>query len=791
MVDVLTGELRHGARSLAKAPTFTVVAVLTLALGIGANTAIFSLLDATLLEPLPYPGADRLVLVWGRFTGIGLPSNRNWVSAPEFRDIERGNRSFSAVAAIDTDSYNVTVGNSPIRVQGAAVSPAFFDVLGVGPSLGRRFAGDEAQPGRDRVVLLSYKLWQRAFGGDPTFEYPAGVELWKPLAFTADDLSPNSRGSHGLVAIARVKPTLSLDQARADMQALTESIVAANPQYHYREVNYAVLLTTLLEDTVGDVRSALYLLMGAVGLVLLIACANVANLQFVRASARARELAVRAALGAGRGRIVRQLLVESGLLAIVGGAVGLVAAVWMMRVLVPMAASSLPQGIAVTLDSSVLAFTALASLATVVVFGVAPAVQAAGVNLGDALKASARTTAASPASRRIRRTLVAGEIALSIVLLAGAGLLGRSLLRLLDVDPGFRPEGVLTLRVALPQEKYEQPDQVRAFYRELLDRLRRIPGVTSAGAVWALPLSGSGGSGTTTIDTTAVPPDKATPETDWRPVLPGFFETMGVRLVSGRFFTDADDEHGTPVVIVDETLARTFWPNRDAIGKRLKIGGLQSASPWRTVVGVVGHVRYRSLEAQSRPEIYWPELQTPRWAMSFVVRTSLDVATLKTTVEKQVQALDADQPVYAVRSMRDILADSIARRRLATVLLGVFAAIALLLATVGVYGLTAYGVAERVQELGIRMALGADPGQVVASVVGQSLVLAVVGVAAGLVGAAAFARLASSMLFDTRAADPITFGAVATLLLAAALGASYAPARRAARIDPAVTLRAE
>ncbi|HEV3139677.1 MAG TPA: FtsX-like permease family protein, partial [Vicinamibacterales bacterium] len=463
----------------------------------------------------------------------------------------------------------------------------------------------------------------------------------------------------------------------------------------------------------------------------------------------------------------------------------------MLRALGPSATAVLPKNVAIALNPSVLAFTALASLVTVIAFGVIPAVHASGVRLGDAFKASTRTTAASPASRRIRRGLVAAEIALSLVLLAGAGLLGRSLLRLLDVDPGFKPDGVLTFRVAPPEEKYPNDDARRLFFRQAIDRVRRLPGVQSAGSVNILPLSGGNNSGTVTIDTTSLPPDKRYLEADWRPVLPGFFETMGVRLIAGRFFTDADNERSEPSVIIDESLARAFWPGENPVGKRLKIGGPQSTSPWRTIVGIVGHVRYRTLEQPSRVAVYWPQLQRPWPGQTFVLRAAVDPATLSTSVAREIQSIDPDQPVFAVRTMNDVMSASIARRRLASVLLAVFAAIALTLATVGVYGLTAYAVAERSQELGIRMALGANPQRVVASVVGHSLVLAVVGVAAGIVAAAGLARVVSSMLFDTTPADPLTFSAVAAVLLAAAFAASYLPARRAARIDPAVTLRAE
>ena len=806
-------DLRYACRSLLKSPTFASVAILTLALGIGANSAIFSLLHATLLRPLPYPDPERLVKVWGRFTGIGLPNDRNWVSAPEFQDITTGNRSFVSAAAIDLDSFNVNVGDRPERVIGATVTPAFFQILGASPSLGRTFRDEEAQPGRNSVVIVSEGLWQRSFGSDPgvigravrvngkpveivgvmpaTFSYPPDAEMWRPLAFTKEDLDESNRGSHGLEVLARIKPTLTFEQARADMAALTETIIAAHPNYQYRRAGYAVVLTPLSDESVADVRGALYLLMGAVACVLLIACANVANLQFVRSSARSRELAVRSALGAPRMRIIGHLLVESVVLSIAGGAVGLVVATLTLRLLIPYGTAALPQIAGTRINMPVLLFTAAMSFAAAIIFGVAPAWHGSRVDLVDALKGSARGTGGTPASRRARGALVAGEIAVSLVLLAGAGLLARSLMRLLDVDPGFRPEGVLTLRIALPDEKYGSEEQRRTFYAEALRRLRTIPGVTSVGAVNILPLSGNNNSGTTTIDTTVVPPDQAAPEADWRPVLPGYFETMKIRLVSGRFFDEHDTATSAPVAIVDETFARTYWPGEDAVGKRVKIGGPQSTSPWRTIAGVVGHVRYRTLEAPSRIEIYWPELQRPWPSLSFVLRTTMDPAALKRSAEREIQAIDPDQPVYAVRTLTDVMAASIARRRLATLLIAVFAGIALALATVGVYGLTAYAVAERAQEIGIRMALGANPRQVVASVVVGSLFLAAVGVAAGLAGAFTLARLVSSMLFDTAPTDPLTFSAVALLLMLAGFAASYAPARRAARVDPARTLRAE
>jgi len=804
-------QLRYAIRSLAKAPAFTLAAVLTLALGIGANAAMFSVLDATLLRPLPYPDQDRLVHVWGRFTGIGLPHDLNEISAPEFQDIENRSRSFSSIAAIRNDSFNLTAGAAALHVNGAAASPATFDVLGVEPSLGRRFATSEAQPAQDAVVLLSYGLWQRAFGGDravvgrtvrinsepntivgvmpASFDYPTGAELWKPLAFAPADLEPNNRGNHALEVIARIKPALAVGSARADMGMVTSSLVADHPEYPYQRFDFAVMLTPLVEDIVGDVSPVLYLLMGAVGLVLLVACANVANLQLVRASARARDLTVRAALGASSGRLVGELLAESAVVAAVGGAVGVMVAFGMLRSMQPLIARVLPAD-RIAIDFRVFAFTAIVSMATVLVFGLAPAARARRVDGGDALKASARTIG-TLGSRRLRAVIVVSEIAVALVILVGAGLLGRSLLRLLSVDPGFRPERVLTFRLSLPDNAYPTDESHIDFFRRALDRTRQIPGVQSVGAVNLLPLSGGNNSGTVTVDTAAVPPDRTTPEADWRPVLPGFFETLGVRLIAGRFFTDADDAHAAPVAIVDETLARTYWPGESAIGKRIKTGGRQSTSPWRTIVGVVGHVRYRTLEAPSRTEVYWPVFQRPWPGLTFVVRTPMDPSALQPLVEREISAIDRDEPVYFVRTMTEVMARSVARRRLAVTLLTVFATIALVLAVVGVYGLTAYSVAERTRELGIRLALGAEPRAVVMSVLGGSIRLTVIGLVTGMVGTTILARAIESMLFDTPARDPLTLSLVSIVLLGTALAASYAPARRVARIDPAVTLRAE
>ncbi len=812
---MLGQDLRYGWRMLRRSPGFTAAAVVALALGIGANTAIFSVLDAVLLKPLPYEDPERLVKLWTRFRGIGIPGDRNWFSAPEFTDLRRLNQSLSHLAAISRGNYNISgsAGGVPERVEGAAVSPSLFPMLGVQSQIGRVFLNEEEQPGRDAVCLISHGLWQRRFGADRDlpgrtlvvngrsfqvvgvlpawFQYPAEAEMWTPLAFTPEALAPNNRGSHGLEVLARVKPALSLQQARADLEAAARTVTEQSRDYPYRQFDFTFLMIPLLEEMVGDVKTALWILMGAVGFVLVIACANVANLQLARASAREREIAIRAALGAGRGRLVQQLLTESVLLALLGGLAGWLLARWGLRALVTMAAASFPRVAGAEMDWRVLGFTMLASLATGVLFGLAPAMQVSRQANSESLKEGGRGASAGAAPLRLRRLLVVGEVALSLALLVGAGLLLKSFLRLQQVDGGFRPQGVLTLRLMLPQARYPKPEQVRGFYRDLIDRVRTLPGVEAAGATVALPLSGGGGSGTTTVDSRAVSPDKASPEADWRAVTPGYFEAMGVALVRGRYFDDRDSEQAAPVAIIDETMANTYWPGEDPIGKRLKRGGAQSTNPWMTIVGVVRHVRYRTLEAASRTQLYWPHTQFPVRLMSMAVRTSQDPRSLAATIQKQVQALDPDQPIYRVATMEELVADSLARRRLSMLLLALFAGTALVLAAVGIYGVMAYSVEQRAHEIGIRMALGAERWHVLRLVLGQSLALTTAGVALGLAGSLALTRLLRTLLFNVQAHDLATFAAVAAGLSLVALAASYIPARRASRVDPMVALRYE
>ena len=806
-------DCRYALRMLARSPGFTLIAVLALALGIGANSAIFSMVNAVILKPLPYEKPEQLVQLWMRFTNIGIPNDQNWVSAPEFVDLQQ-NQSLSHLAAISSDSFNINISGTPERIDSAVVSASFFPLLGVQAQLGRVFLPEEGQPDRQHVVLLSDGLWIRRFAADPAisgrklvmngqsylivgvlprdFHLPLEAEVWTPLVFSADDLSPNSRGNHSYQVIARIKPGLSLEQARADMDVVSQRIIEQHPDYPYRQFNFRVLTIPLLEQQIGDIKTALWVLMSAVGLVLLIACANVANLLLVRASSREREIAVRQALGVSRWRLIRQLLTESTILGLMAGAVGLFLGYWALRLLTTLAATSFPRVVEAHMDLRVLAFTLLVSLATGILFGLAPAFSSRHVT-HDALKEGGRGGTAGAGSQRLRSTLVVAEVALSLTLLVGAGLLIRSFLRLQEVDTGFRPDGVLTMRISLPEEKYAKVEQTRPFYRELLDRIRRLPGVDAAGGATGLPLGGTGWSGTTTVDSQAVQPRDTTPEADQRPVFPGYFEAMGIPLVRGRYFEQRDNEKSAPVAIIDETMAKTYWPNEDAIGKRIKQGGRQSTQPWRTIVGVVRHIRYRTLESPSRVEFYWPYDQTSfaLGSMSLAIHTSSDPRSLAGVVQRQVQALDPDQPVYRIRTMGELMSESMARRRLSMFLLAIFAGVALALAAVGIYGIMSCSVAQRAHEVGIRMALGARSSDVVRMVIGQSLGLTLAGIFVGLLGSLALTNFLSSLLFDVRATDATTFLLVAVILAVVALVASFVPAYRATTVDPVNALRQE
>ncbi len=805
-------DLRFALRQMIKKPAFTAVVVLTMALGIGANAAIFSVLDAVLLRPLPYSNPEGLIKVWTRFTGIGMPNDQNWVSAPEFRDFQQLNRCFSDLAAIGSGSINLGVKGSPQRVVGASVSPNLFSMLGAQTLLGRTFLPEEAQPGRDHEVVLSYGLWRHVFGGNPNvigstididgvpmsvvgvmpagFSYPDEAEIWGPLAFSPDDLSENSRGGHGLEVLGRIKPGLSLAQVQSDMDRVGKTMIEQHGSYPYQKFGFGIILHPLLEETVGDVKPSLIVLMAAVGLVLLIACANIANLLLVRSTERQQEMETRMALGASGARLVRQLLTESVVLAFAGGLVGVAITPWILRGLVSIAAKSLPRAIHTGIDGRALLLTVATSLATGILFGLAPALHAGRKRGFEGLKGGRSTEGRRP--KRLRSALVICETAFSLLLIAGAGLLLRSFAEILKVDPGFRPDGVLTMRVALPDAVYSKPEQVRGFYAGLLDRVQKLPGVQAAGAVSALPLSGQGSSGTTTIDSQSVPLEETTPEADQREVTPDYFKAMGISLVRGRFFDARDSDTGAPVAMVDESLAQTFWPNQDPVGKRLHMGGRQQSKPtWATIIGVVKHVRNRTLEARSRVEVYWPESQRPSGEMTLAILASGNPKNLVPTIQREVASIDPDLPVYRVSTMTEVMGDSLERRRLALILLAVFAGLALLLASIGIYGVTSYGIAQRHVEIGLRMALGADRGQVLGMLIRSGMATIAIGLGLGLAMALLLTRLMSGLLFSVNASDPLALGGAALLLMAAALLAIFVPAQRATKVNPMVALRYE
>jgi len=812
-VTMLLQDFRYALRMLLKNPGFTLITILTLALGIGANTAIFSLVNTVLLKPLPYPAPQGLIKVWTRFTGIGLPNDQNWFSAPEFRDLLQQNRSFSDVSVMSPGTFNLGLSGSPQSVNGATVSPALFTILAVSPRLGRTFTTEEAEKGRDRVVILSASLWQRAFGSDPQivgkeiivdgrscqiigvmpkgFDYPAPSDLWMPQVFVATDFAPDNRGNHGFEVLARLKAGVSLEQARQDVAAVSKSIVEQNRDYPYERFGFTLLLHPLLEETVGDVKTSLWVLMGAIGFVLLLVCVNVAGLLLVHGTARQKEIAIRVTLGAGTRRIVRQLLTESLLLSLFGGLLGLLFTPALLSLVVSLSATALPRVVSTQIDSGALLFTFFVAVGTGILFGLAPALQASRGVHHEVLKEGGRAGSEGRASQRLRRLFVVAEAALAILLLAGSGLLLRSFVKLLQVDPGFRPENVLTAQVALPTAKYAKPEQQRAFFQELVNRAQHLPGVQAAGAISNLPLSGQGNSGTATVDSHAVAPQDASPEVDYRAVTPGYFEAMGISLLAGRYFDERDSDTAAPVGIIDETMASAYWPNENPLGKRIKLGGTESKSSWMTIIGVVRHVHYRTLEARSRVQLYWPEAQRPTNFMSLAIRTSANPMSLAPVLQRMVLEIDPRQPLDRVLTMQEVMADSLARRRLTLTLLGAFAAGAMLLAALGIYGVTAFMVTQRQQEIGLRMALGASRGNVVGLVARQAMSLLATGLVVGLVLSFSLMWVLSSLLFAVRPYDPVSLAGAAAALAVVALIACSIPAWRATRVDPLVALRYE
>jgi putative ABC transport system permease protein len=797
-------DLRYGARLLAKKPGFSLIAVLTLALGIGANTALFSVVNAVLWQRLPYKDPERLVIVWETIPKTGLTEN---TPAPfNYYAWRERSQAFESLAAWQIQLANLTGAGEPEQIPGQRVTASFFPLLGVEPLLGRWLLPEEDQRGNHRVVLLSHSLWQRRFGGDPKiigqkitlsnvshevigvmppfFEDPLTApaytaQFWVPLAHTTGDARDKSRN---LFVIGRLKPGVSATQAQTEMAAL---VARLQEQDHELGNWFGVNVKPLDEQRAGRIRKALLVLLAAAGFVLLIACVNVANLLLTAAAARWKETAIRTALGAGRWRLLRQFLTESVLLAGAGGALGLLFAVWGVALLVSMMPEDITHLKTSAVDWRVLGFTLGVSLVTGLACGLAPALQAFRENLNEALKEGGRDSSGGRSG--LRSALVVAEVALTLVLLVGAGLMLSSFLRLHRVDMGFDPQHLLTLRLSLPSAKYPNVEKKRAFFDQLLPRLEALPGVAAVGAISGLPVSFQGGGATFQIEGRAEP-NNATPMTTYRIVSPAYFRAMKIQLLAGRVFTAQDREGVEPVAIIGETLARISWPNESPLGKRVRWGAANG--PQMTIVGIVRDVKLHQL-SQARPQLYMPYAQAPFEPYEIALRTKADPLSLASAVRYEVWGVDKDVPIANVRTMEQMLADSITRERFNVLLLAIFAGLALALALVGIYGVMSYTVAHSTREIGIRMALGARPQDVLKLVVGQGLVLTLVGVGAGVAGAFALTRLMKSLLFGVTATDPLTFVGVSVVLIVVAVLACYLPARRATKVDPLVALRYE
>ena len=803
-------DLRYAFRQLRKSPGFTAVAVLTLALGIGANTAIFSVVDAVLFHPLGFKEPTRLMAIWETNEQPGVEANRrNEVAKGNFHDWRAQNQVFEQIAALTYASFNLTGTVQPERVQGAAVSFNYFDTLGVQPAIGGAFRTEEEKPDAPRVAVISYGLWQRSFGGDPylvgttrTFngeqytiagimprgfavQFPVNlpVELWTPLRRGSGD---DDRIAHYLYVLGRLKKGVSLEQAQAGM-----NVIARQLRQQYPDSNGAsgVNIIPLQQQLVGEVQPYLYLLFAAVGFVLLIACANVANLMLARLTSRRKEIAVRLALGAGRGRLIRQLLTESLLLSVLGGGLGLLLAIWGIDILRSIAPADLPRLSEIALNGPVFCWTLGLLFFTGIISGLAPALQASRPELNSSLQESGRTSG-RPQRSRLSRLLVISEIALALLLLMGAGLMIRSSMRLQQVNPGFEARNLLTLNISLPRQKYPETQAANAFFTSLLERIAQSPGIISVGGVDPLPMSGSDSSSSILIEGQPIVPQAERASAGDRLITPGYFEAMKIPLLEGRALTSQDRAETLPVLVVNESFARRFFPGQRALGKRI---GLEDDGKlrWAEIIGIVGNVKHQKLDAEIKPEMFEPYLQSPRRFMTLVVRTAGEPTAMVSAIREEVLALDRDQPVFEIQTMVKRVAESVTRSRFVTLLLGIFAALALALAAVGIYGVMAYSVTRRRKEIGIRMALGARRGDVLKLVVREGMTLASIGLTLGLIASFGLTRIIANLLFGIGPTDSLTLASVSLLLGSVAFLACCVPALRASRVDPMITLRAE
>jgi putative ABC transport system permease protein len=807
--DMLDHELKYALRGLLKHRGFTLVAALTLALGIGANSAIFSIVEAVLLRPLPFPEPERLVTIWHHYRTLDRAS----VSPPNFLDYRSQNSTLDGMAAVATGNFNLAGEPEPERVVGAKVTAGFFPVLGVAPVLGRGLLAEDNEPGHDGVVVLSHGVWTRRFGSDPGLigrtvdvegkpmtvvgVLPAGfrfgeAEMWMPLVFRPEQLTDDERGSEFLDVVARLKPGVLVSTAQQDLDLIGRRIAEkGSPKLrrYIEDSGWGITVLPLHEWLVGGVRPALLVLLGAVGLVLLIACANVGSLLLARSTARRRELAIRSALGASRVQLIRQLLTESLLLALLGGIGGLLLAQWITAALASLGLKGIPRLEEIRIDPSVVLFTSGATVFTGLLFGLFPALQSTRLGLEATLREGTAGNAGARSSRRLRSVLVVTEVALALVLLAGSALMLESVARLLAVDPGFRTEGRLTLQVAALRSKYSKDGLAAEFDVRLLERLSAVPGVISAGAVNLLPLTPTDWTQTFDVEDHQLGPGEAPPGCHVRIVLGDYFRTMGIPLLHGRAFTEQDGADSPDVALIDAAGAQRLWPDRDPLGRRIRLG--DEKGPWSTIVGVVGDVKHGGLTSPSDLHVYRPLRQHPTRSLSFVLKGSGDVATLIPAVREAVRQIEPDQPIYNVQTMDQIVSDAVARPRFSMLLLACFATAALLLAALGIYGVLADSVAQRTREIGLRMALGARRRDVVRLVVGQGMSLTAAGIGAGTIAALGLTQALRSLLFGVSPTDPPTLAGVAAILVAVALVACVVPARRATRIDPLEAIRYE
>lgn len=803
-------DIRYGLRMMFKKPSFTAIAVITLALGIGANTAIFSLISAVLVRPLKYLEPERLVMVWEDETAAGFP--RETPAVANYADWKAQNQSFEDMAAVEQKTYDLTSDGEPEKLYALGVTNNFFPLLGASPALGRNFTPEEDKSGANKVVIISHGLWQNRFGGERNiigrnilldgdqytvigvmpqgfqFEVP-NISLWTPIAFTPEQLA--NRGRHYLEVVARLKPTVTAAQANADIQAITHRIAATYPD---DAEGMSAAVVPLHEQLTGNVRRPLMMLVVAVGFVLLIACSNIAGLLLSRAAARKREIAVRVALGASRWRIVRQLLTESVLLGSVGGLLGLLLALWALAFLQQLIPAGMREMVVLKLDLQVLGFTLLISLLAGLILGLAPALQASKTNLNQSLKEGSGRTGFGVGQRWLRSTFVVLQVALAMVLLVGAGLLIQTLSKLRGQYSELRPEQVLTLQTQLATNRYSEHSKQVAFYDQVLARVKNLPGVISVGYTSSVPLDWKGGANGLSIEGQQAEPGVAW-NANHRQVSPDYFQAIGIAIRQGRAFNEQDNEQAMPVAIINETMARQYWPGQNPVGKRFKVGSVDSSAPWLTIVGVAADVRQRGASAPVKAEMYIPYWQGSPYAFfmprTLVVRSSAAPTGLVPAVRQVVHEIDPYQPLSNIRTMDEVLSRETSQQRLEMILLTAFAALALLLSALGIYGVLSYFVVQHTSEIGVRMALGAQTGDVLRLVLGKGMKLALLGVAIGLVGAFALTRLMESLLFEVKASDPLTFLMIALLLTIVALMACLIPARRATKVDPMVALRYE